>query len=217
MKKLCSTILCVAMLLSLLSISGYATSVNSERNILYDNIVSSVSPNVEVEVLEEIPDGIVPLSFDSWEDAVQFINSVRSVVPYGETTEFYSPFPDENYVAKGDIGRIGFYGITSRTGSKTFNLTYDVPGLSAQTITANHYFEYKSGRVTDWSVNVNISGIGFSSYTNTYKKLERHDLAKYYRYFGVCVGNFGIYINVGGVPIGAYLPLELTQVLYSEK
>lgn len=71
MKKLCSTILCVAMLLSLLSISGYAASVNSERNILYDNIVSSVSPNVEMEVLEEIPDGIVPLSFDSSEDAVR--------------------------------------------------------------------------------------------------------------------------------------------------
>ena len=33
------------------------------------------------------------------------------------------------------------------------------------------------------------------------------------RFFGVCVGNLGYYLEIGGVPIGVYEALELTYVL----
>jgi len=49
--------------------------------------------------------------------------------------------------------------------------------------------------------------------SSTYEKLERHDVSGWVRFFGVCVGNLGYYLEIGGVPIGVYEALELTYVL----
>lgn len=195
---------------------AHATTGQQNQEILYENITSSIDPRLTVEVLEEIPDGVIPKAFESWEKAVEWINSLNLEPPKTRAVQL-NFFPNENYVPRGEIGNIGYTPMPSGSGTITHTQTYDLPGLSAQTVRADHYFEYKNGTVTDWSVYVNISGLGFSTYQNTYKKLEVHDLGKWKRYFGVCAGNLGVFVSIGGVPVGVYQVLELTHVLYRAK
>lgn len=231
MKKVLSVLLVTVMLLSM-SVPAFAAEIsvnNAPSNT--ESIIENISANIDperftLEYVDEIPNGVTPIEFDSWEDAVIWINSNlgsqsqtvtenQSNTP--ATAAYTSIFPGENYEEKGDIGRITYYGIPEGSGSYSGIVEYDVTGLSAQTVEAHHYFEYSNDEVTDWSVYTSISGFGLATYSVTYEKLERHDVPDWRRYFGVCVGNLGYYIEVSGVPIGVYQALELTYVLYTPK
>lgn len=220
MKKLLSLAISLCMIFSL-DVPALAADVGTDSELVEKISAEIDTSRFTVEYVDEIPDGVTPLAFDNWEDAVDWINSLEQIRDYhGNDNEGISThqvieslWPDENYDFKGDIGRIWFSWVPDGSGSYSDKIVYDVPGLSAQTVTAHHYFEYSYGRVTDWSVYVDIGGLGLATYSKTYEKLERHDVSGWRRYFGVCVGNLGYYLEVSGVPLGFYEALELTYVL----
>lgn len=218
MKKLLSVCLSLLLVISL-TIPAMASDVDSNSDL-----VEKISQKIDmsrftVEHVDEIPAGVTPIIFDNWEDAADWLNSLEQIKlvdnasPSYMSTYDFQLWPDENYEFKGDVGSISYFWIPDGSGSYSDSMEYAVPGLSAQTVTANHYFEYSNGKVTDWSVYTNISGLGLATYSSTYEKLERHDVSGWVRFFGVCVGNLGYYLEIGGVPIGVYEALELTYVL----
>ena len=94
------------------------------------NIIESISSHIDttrfsVELLDSIPDGVVPLKFDTWEDATQWINSLNPTQKFEhENKSTISPyaiiesvFDGENYDFKGDVGWVVFSSLPSGSGS----------------------------------------------------------------------------------------------------
>ena len=157
-----------------------------------------------------VPDNVVAMEFDTVEEAVAWVNSLSEIIPQ---VKAQSSIP--GYEWKGDVGWLGSAPIPEdEWGTITYALEYEVPGLSAQVVTADHYFEYENNKVVDWSVYTEISGIGLATYNQTYDHLEKVDTGYSMHYVGSCVGYLGYYISVGGTNIGVYEQLELSHSLY---
>lgn len=220
MKRLVSFGLSLVMVFSL-AVPVLAVDTKAEADTIEKISAEIDTSRFTVEYVDEVPSDVTPLKFDNWEDAANWINGLNQIKTFnvneqdGVSTHdlITSLWPDENYDFKGDVGSLTFSWIPDGAGSHSGTMEYEVPGLSAQKVTAKHYFEYSNGRVTDWSVYTDISGLGLATYSRTYEKLERHDVSGWRRYFGVCVGNLGYYLEISGVPVGVYEALELTYVL----
>lgn len=204
MKKVISVLLVMATMLSF-TVSAFASDAG---------IVAQIEAGIDRDRFtvcqlseEDVPNQTVPIKFDSVEEAIDWVNSL-------EKPSLQARIDVPGHEWKGDVGWLGMAPIPSGSGSKTYTLEYEVPGLSAQVVTAEHYFEYANNRVVDWAVYTETNGIGLITFKETYTHLERHDVDYARQYFGVCVGDLGYYISVGGANIGIYEQLELTQGLY---
>lgn len=207
---------CVALLMTLvLSFSLSITTFAKEED--NTDVCEVIKENIDLERYtvyevdsDEIPDDVAPLEFDTVDEAIDWVQTLDAA-----TVTTYSDYWDQlGYDFKGDVGYVNMAPIPSGSGSTTLTVTYDVPGLSAQVVTAEHYFEYSNHKVVDWEVYTKVTGIGLATFKPNYRKLERHDVDTADQYFGVCVGDLGYYISVGGQNIGVFEQLELTQGLY---
>ena len=207
---------CVAMLMTLvLSFSLSITTFAKEEDntdvyeVIKDNIDLERYTVYEIDS-DEIPDDVVPLEFDTVDEAIDWVQALDAT-----TVTTYSDFWGQlGYDPKGQVGFVEMAAMPSGSGSITLTVKYDVEGLSAQVVTAEHYFEYSNHKVVDWEVYTKVTGIGLATFKPNYKKLERHDIDTADQYFGVCVGDLGYYISVAGQNLGVFEQLELTQGLY---
>ncbi len=209
MKKVLSIILCCALLCTL-SVPAFAAY--SGRSVVKQIEAGINADRFTVKEIEaaDVPDDVVVMEFDTAKEAVAWINSLSEVIPQ---TKIDSVIP--GYEQKGDVGWVEASPIPDDGwGTITYSMEYEVPGMSAQVVTAEHYFEYEDNKVIDWSVYTEISGIGLATYDQTYDHLEKVDTGYSMHYIGSCVGDLGYYISVGGTNIGVYEQLELTHSLY---
>ena len=112
------------------------------------------------------------------------------------------------------VGWVSYSSMPSGTGSTKKYNSYDVPGLTAQTVDATHYFEYSNKKVTKCTGSAKIGGLGLATFKTTYAELEKYGNGSVYNYYSVVKGDLGYYISVGGVNVGIYEDLELTYCLY---
>ena len=209
MKKVLSIILCCALLCTL-SVPAFAAY--SGRSVVKQIEAGINADRFTVKEIEaaDVPDDVVVMEFDTAKEAVAWINSLSEVIPQ---TKIDSVIP--GYEQKGDVGWVEASPIPDDGwGTITYSMEYEVPGMSAQVVTSEHYFEYEDNKVIDWSVYTEISGIGLATYDQTYDHLEKVDTGYSMHYIGSCVGDLGYYISVGGTNIGVYEQLELTHSLY---
>ena len=100
------------------------------------------------------------------------------------------------------VGWVSYSSMPSGTGSTKKYNSYDVPGLTAQTVDATHYFEYSNKKVTKCTGSAKIGGLGLATFKTTYAELEKYGNGSVYNYYSVVKGDLGYYISVGGVNVG---------------
>lgn len=175
----------------------------------------------EITIVQEYPENVKPMVFNSWEEASAWVNNLGKKLVEEKTenlklSRINESMLGDGYTSNADIGGVKTSKMPSGEGTRKYYFDYDVPGISAQTVESAHYFEYNNKIVTKCSSSANISGIGLATFTITQQALERYGDFSPYNYYSVLIGDLGYYIMVNGVKVGVYDSLELTYCLANQ-
>lgn len=172
------------------------TSLNNEG--LTEFLNSDIAKKFEAEVVQQVPRNTEVLNFNTWEEATEYLNNWDS--------ELSKVFTDVNEkTSKAIPSDVDRYVVSPVSwGTKTKNVSWNVPGLSAQTVVSNHDFAY-SGKTVTSSRGSYIKGVG----VNTWKQYYSGGLNYSTTHDSIIKGYIGLFINVGGTQVGVKEKLGL--------
>lgn len=219
-KKLLSMFLVLGVVTTLFAGSGvttFAATTDAEVVAAVNEMEASVSyDGFEIKVVDSIPENVIPKSFNTWEEATDWVNALGNEFESRQRSMYRGAGElNDGFEYTGDVGWVSYSSMPSGTGSTKKYNSYDVPGLTAQTVDATHYFEYSNKKVTKCTGSAKIGGLGLATFKTTYAELEKYGNGSVYNYYSVVKGDLGYYISVGGVNVGIYEDLELTYCLYN--
>lgn len=218
--KITSCIVLVTFLFTPVTVSAENTTkiINSSQFISK----AEATCDMDVEIVDSVPNNVISKKFDTWEEALIWIEQLDAEVEKTEKTPLVTSFStpgllNDGFEMIGDYGWCAYSSMPSGTGSVRKYNSFNVPGASAQTVNASYYFNYGNGKVTNSSGAATISGLGLATFSINYNNLEQYGAFFSPNYYHIIRGNLGYYINVNGVDIGVYKLLELDYCLWNSK
>lgn len=216
-KKLAKTLVSIGVIGSFLSTNILSVWAGTTDGYVQRLKEAADYDEFTIEVVDEVPENVIPKEFDTIEEAEAWIQDLASEYKVKGLVQTLGNegILNDGFEFRGDTGSCMYDALPGGTSTFTGTNSYDVEGLSAQTITGTFYFEYSNYQVTNSNSSYKISGAGAASFNPTYQALEKYGVYPLYNFYNIMLGDLGYFINVGGVDVGVYHQLELDYCLYT--
>ncbi|MBN3421778.1 hypothetical protein [Clostridium botulinum] len=173
---------------------------------------SDIGREFHATLLDEVPKDAKVIKFNTYSEAYDFMKSIKKEYD----ANFTKAIPNELAMVQNRIGEgVDYYQVgyatlpSSGTGTVSGTVKWNVPGLSAQTVTSGHYFNYSGHKVTGSSRGSYISGAGLATWQQYYSGMT-HPSSN--RWHSTIRGKCGYFISAGGQNLGMSQRVELTCV-----
>lgn len=171
----------------------------NEINNVDDFMNTELAKEFNAEKLDKTPKNVEVANFDTWTEAYEYLENIevesekieKESKEYLERTGKAVPTGVDRFVVKP---------VSRPTGSttKTYTVSLDVPGLSAQDVVSEHTISFRDKKIVSSNRGSYITGLGLANWSPYYSGLENYNTTE----DSVVKGKCGYFISVGGVQVG---------------